>query len=76
VNLISIHKKNSAPQYVTGNINPLAFAVYFQNTESTFGVQPRTEMLISRRFENFCSSILEMATALAIKQEISFFYAI
>jgi len=76
VNLITIHKKNSVPQYVTGNINPLAFAVYFQHTESTFGVLPRTEVVISRRFENFRSSILEMATTLAIKQEISFYYAI
>lgn len=68
MNLKSLLKKKSALQYVTGNINPLAFVVYFQCTESTFWVQPRTEMVISRRFENFCSSILEMATTLAIKQ--------
>jgi hypothetical protein len=36
-NLFSPEKKNSAPQCVAGDINPLAFAVYFQRTESTFG---------------------------------------
>jgi hypothetical protein len=38
-------QKASAPQYVTGNTNPFAFAVYFQRIGSAFGVKPRTEMV-------------------------------